>query len=324
MKLIAFLTAAFLSFTAHAAPATLLNVSYDPTREFYQEYNALFAQYWKGKAGQDVNIRQSHGGSAKQARSVIEGLEADVVTLALGYDIDAIAKAKRLPETWRTLLPHGSAPYSSTVVFLVRKGNPKNIRDWDDLAKPGVTVLTPNPKTSGGARWNHLAAWAYFMDKYKGDEAKATESMRALYANVPMLDTGARASATNFVQRNMGDVLITWENEAYLAQALKPKAGLEIVTPSYSIKAEMPVAVVETNARKHGTQALAEEYLRYMFSKPAQELALKHHYRPSDTEVKTDMPTPPKLMTVEGLGGWQTVQKKHFADGALFDQLYKK
>lgn len=307
---------------AMAAPAELLNVSYDPTRNFYEAYNALFAKHWKKQTGQRVSIKQSHGGSGKQARSVIEGLRADVVTLALAYDIDMIAHySKRIPENWQDRLPHRSTPYYSTIVFLVRKGNPKQIHDWDDLVRSGVQVIMPNPKTSGGARWNHMAAWAYAMKAYDGDEKKAQAFMRALYRNVPMMDAGARGATTSFAQRGIGDVLIGWENEAYLAKEELGEEKFEIVMPSISIRAEPPVAVVDWVAKKKGTQEVAKAYLAYLYSAPAQKLIAKHHFRPVDDQVKSDLPDI-EMKTIDDFGGWAQVQKKHFADDGVFDKAY--
>lgn len=304
---------------------TLLNVSYDPTRELYQEFNAAFAKYWKEKTGQDVTVRQSHGGSGKQARSVIDGLEADVVTLALAYDIDAIAEhGQLLPTDWQKRLPQNSTPYTSTIVFLVRKGNPKGIKDWDDLVKPGVGVITPNPQTSGGARWNYLAAWCYARKKCGGDE-QAREFVTKLFKNVPVLDSGARGSTTTFVQRGIGDVLLAWENEAMLAINELGKGKVEIVVPSMSILAEPPVAVVDKFVDKHGTRAVATAYLEYLYSPAGQEIAAKHYYRPRLKEVAdkyADRFPQVKLFTIEEeFGGWQKVQKEHFADGGVFDQI---
>jgi sulfate transport system substrate-binding protein len=308
-----------------AGASELLNVSYDPTREFYQDYDALFAAYWKDKTGETVKIAQSHGGSGKQARSVIDGLEADVVTLALAYDIDAIVQhAGLLAADWQTRLPNNSAPYTSTIVFLVRKGNPKHIKDWDDLVKPGVAVITPNPKTSGGARWNYLAAWAYADAKFDHDEQKIRAFMAALFKNVPVLDSGARGATTSFVQRGLGDVLLAWENEAMMAEASFGKDDFQIVRPSLSILTEPPVAVVDKVVDQHKTRAVAEEYLKHLYSPEAQELAAKHFYRPTDAavaaKVKDRFPAM-KLVTIADLGGWQKAQQTHFADGAIFDQI---
>ncbi|MGH8658966.1 MAG: sulfate ABC transporter substrate-binding protein [Gammaproteobacteria bacterium] len=307
------------------AEVTLLNVSYDPTRELYEEFNAAFARHWKEKTGEDVAFQQSHGGSGKQARAVIDGLEADVVTLALAYDIDAIAeKSGLLRKNWQSVLRHNSAPYTSTIVFLVRKGNPTKIKDWDDVVKPGVEIITPNPKTSGGARWNYLGAWAYALKKY-GSEQAAKEFVGKLYKNAVVLDTGARGSTITFVERGIGDVLIAWENEAFLA--IKEKAGeFEIVVPSLSILAEPPVAVVEKVAHKRGTLEVARAYLEYLYTKEGQEIAAKNFYRPRDPEIaaKHDNPfTEVNLVTIdEVFGGWQKAQTTHFLDGGVFDQIY--
>jgi sulfate/thiosulfate transport system substrate-binding protein len=312
---------------AALAEVTLLNVSYDPTRELYQDFNAAFAMHWQKKTGENVVIKQSHGGSGKQARAVIDGLDADVVTLALAYDIDEIHdKAKLIPENWQKRLPHNSSPYTSTIVFLVRKGNPKKIKDWDDLVKPGVAVITPNPKTSGGARWNYLAAWAYALKQKGGNEAKAREFVTKLFRNVPVLDSGARGSTTTFVQRGLGDVLLAWENEAFLAVNELGKDKFEIVVPSLSILAEPPVTVIDKVADKKGTRKVAEEYLKYLYTPEGQEIAAKNYYRPIDKKVADKYAkTFPKvkLITIdEVFGGWKTAQKKHFADGGLFDQIY--
>lgn len=316
------------SSAAHAETKQFLNVSYDPTRELYSEYNTLFAKHWKEKSGQDITLKQSHGGSGKQARAVIDGLQADVVTLALAYDIDAIAeKAKLFPTTWQEKFPHNSSPYSSTIVFLVKKGNPKAIRDWSDLVKDGVQVITPNPKTSGGARWNYLAAYAYALKANGNDEEKAKDFVKKLFANVPVLDTGARGSTTTFVQRGIGDVLLAWENEAFLAQKEFGKDKFEIVIPSLSIKAEPPVAVVDKVAEKKGTLDAAREYLNYLYSLEAQELIAKHYYRPTDEAVAAKYTAQfPKinLVTINDFGGWKEAQKKHFDDGGIFDQIIKK
>jgi sulfate/thiosulfate transport system substrate-binding protein len=310
---------------ASAKDISLLNVSYDPTRELYQEYNAAFAKYWKAKTGDTVTIEQSHGGSGKQARAVIDGLPADVVTLALAYDIDAIAIHELLPRDWKNKLPDNSTPYTSTIVFLVHKGNPKAIKDWDDLVKPGTAVITPNPKTSGGARWNYLAAWAYANKKFGGSEEKNKEFIKALYKNVPVLDSGARGATNTFVQNGLGDVLIAWENEAYLS--LKEFPGkFEIVTPSLSILAEPPVAVVEKLAAKKGVENVAKEYLKYLYSDEGQEIAGKNYYRPRNANILAKFTNFGKLelVTIDSplFGGWQAAQKKHFADKGLFDQLY--
>lgn len=304
--------------------AELLNVSYDPTREFYAEFNEAFAAHWKAKTGEAVKIKQSHGGSGKQARSVIDGLKADVVTLALSGDIDVIAdKANLLPSDWQTKLPNHSAPYTSTIVLVVRKGNPRGIKDWDDLVKPGVKVITPNPKTSGGARWNYLAAWAYASRKAGGDEAKTKAFLRALYQNVPVLDTGARGSTTTFAQRGIGDVFISWENEAHLIAREFP-GQTQIVIPSISILAEPPVAVVEKNAKKHGTEALAKAYLEFLYTPEAQQIAGKHFYRPRDQAALAKWSANfPKihLVTIAEFGGWGKAQSTHFANGGTFDEI---
>jgi sulfate/thiosulfate-binding protein len=312
-----------------ASDITLLNVSYDPTREFYQDYNKAFAKYWKDKTGDNVTINQSHGGSGKQARAVIDGLDADVVTLALAYDIDAIAEQSHLlPRDWQKRLPDNSTPYTSTIVFLVHKGNPKNIKDWDDLIKPGVSVVTPNPKTSGGARWNYLAAYGYALKHNNGDDAKAREFVRALFANVPVLDTGARGATTTFVQRGIGDVLIAWENEALLSVQQEGKDKYEIVIPSVSIQAEPPVAVIDRRAKRHGTQTVAQAYLEYLYTPEGQEIAARNFYRPRLDAVaqKYAAQFPPvNLFTVDDVfGGWQKAQKDHFANGGSFDQIYNK
>ncbi len=311
-----------------AADQTLLNVSYDPTREFYSDYNAAFARYWQTKVGNTVTVRQSHGGSGKQARAVIDGLEADVVTLALAYDIDEIsARGKLLPADWQKRLPHNSAPYTSTVVFLVRKGNPKNIKDWSDLVRSDIQVITPNPKTSGGARWNYLAAWGYALKQPGGDETKAQEFVTRLFNNVPVLDSGARGSTTTFVERGIGDVLLAWENEALLAQEELGKGQFEIVVPSLSILAEPTVALVDKYVDKHGTRQAAQAYLEYLYSPEGQELAAQHHFRPQDPAVQARYATRfPKitLFTIdEVFGGWQKAQTTHFADGGTFDNIYQ-
>jgi len=309
------------------ADATLLNVSYDPTRELYADYNQAFAKYWEAKQGEKVTINQSHGGSGKQARAVIDGLEADVVTLALSGDIDAIyTRAQLIPKAWQQRLPNNSCPYTSTIVFLVEKGNPKNIRDWDDLVKPGVQVITPNPKTSGGARWNYLAAWAWALKHNGGSEDAAKAFVEKLYRNAPILDTGARGSTTTFVERGIGDVLLAWENEAFLAVEQLGKGRFEIVVPSLSILAEPPVTVVDVVARRNGTQALAKAYLEYLYGEEAQELIAKHHYRPTLDSVKAKYAAkfpPLELVTIEkDFGGWQQAQARHFAEGGIFDQIY--
>lgn len=313
--------------TAQAADITLLNVSYDPTRELYQDVNTAFAKEWKGKTGDNVKIKQSHGGSGKQARAVIDGLEADVVTLALAYDIDALAEHKLLAADWQKRLAHNSAPYTSTIVFLVRKGNPKGIKDWNDLIKPGVSVITPNPKTSGGARWNHLAAWGYALRQPGGNEAKAKDFLGKLYKNVPVLDSGARGATTTFVERGIGDVLIAWENEAYLAVKELGPTKFDIITPSVSILAEPPVAVVDKVADKHGTRKVAEAYLNYLYTDEAQDIIAKNYYRPAtDKGAKkyASQFAKVKLFTIEQVaGGWTAAQKAHFADGGIFDQIYQ-
>jgi sulfate transport system substrate-binding protein len=318
-----------LSVGRLAAQTHLLNVSYDPTREFYEEYNRLFAQHWKATTGEDVAVNQSHGGSGKQARAVIDGLEADVVTLALAYDIDAIAQnGGLLDKDWQSKLPNNSTPYTSTIVLLVRKGNPQHIHDWEDLIRPGVKVITPNPKTSGGARWNYLAAWGYALRKSGNNEAGAREYMKKLFANVPVLDSGARGATTTFVQRGVGDVLIAWENEALLALKEFGPDKFEIVVPSATILAEPPVAVVEKVARKHGTEKVARAYLEYLYSPEAQELAARYFYRPRLKSVADKyagvFPKVNTFTVLEGCGGWQQAQAKHFSDGGTFDQIYGK
>ena len=311
-----------------AKDITILNVSYDPTRELYSEYNALFAGYWKGKTGDTIKVNQSHGGSGKQARSVMEGLEADIVTLALSYDIDIIATKGLIPAAWQKSLPNNSTPYTSTIVFIVKKGNPKGIKDWDDLVKPKVSVITPNPKTSGGARWNYLAAYGYAQKKFNNDGAKVTEYMKSLYNNVPVLDSGARGSSTTFAKNGIGDVLVTWENEAFLILEEMGKNKFEIVVPSISILAEPPVALVEKNAEKHGTLEVAKEYLRSLYSEPAQELIAKHGYRPrSATALKKFESKFPKieLLSIDSnFGGWVKAHADHFVDGGSFDKIYTK
>ena len=304
--------------------STLLNVSYDPTRELYQEYNQVFAARWKERSGQTVVVEQSHGGSGKQSRGVIDGLEADVVTLALGYDIDAIQRAGLIAPDWQKKLPHNSAPYSSTIVFLVRAGNPKGIKDWSDLLKPDVKIITPNPKTSGGARWNYLAAWGYALRQPGGDEQKAREFVRALFQKVPVLDSGARGSLTTFAQRGIGDVLLAWENEALLAEKEVGKGKFEVVNPSVSILAEPPVAVVDQVVDRKGTRALATEYLKFLYSDEGQKLAAKHYYRPREWAASAVARQFPKieLFTIdEVFGGWEKAQSTHFADGGVFDQI---
>jgi sulfate transport system substrate-binding protein len=311
-----------------SAPAqtALLNVSYDPTRELYEDYNALFAKHWKQKTGGDVVVRQSHGGSGKQGRAVIDGLEADVVTLALSGDIDALAtRGNLLPRAWQERLPNNSCPYTSTIVLLVRKGNPKQIRDWDDLAKPGVVVITPNPKTSGGARWNFLAAWGWALGKWSGDEARARELLAGIFKNVPVMDTGARGSLTTFAERRLGDVMIAWENEALLARGSLGADEFEVVVPSGSILAEPPVALVDVITRRKGTTGVATEYLKYLYSPEAQEVIARHHYRPSNAAVAARYAGKfPKLelFTIEEkFGGWAKAQARFFNDGGLFDQI---
>lgn len=326
-RIAAILLLAASLLAARTSATTILNVSYDPTREFYREFNTAFAKHWKEKTGQDVSIDASHGGSSKQARAVIDGLEADVVTLALAADVNAIAKAGLLPENWQGRLPANSAPYQSTLAFLVRKGNPKNIKNWDDLVRPGVQVITPNPKTSGVARWNFLAAWGWALDHFKGDEAKAKDFVAKLYANVPVLDSGARGASTTFTERKIGDVLINWENELLLA--LKEQGDqYEIVTPSLSILAEPTVALVDKNADKKKTREVAQAYLEYLYSDEGQNLAGKHFYRPSNPQIldtyRAQYPAL-KLFTIgEVFGGWDAATKKFFEDGAVFDQIYLK
>ncbi len=311
-----------------AAQTTLLNVSYDPTRELYDDYNKAFTEHWKQKSGKNVSIRQSHGGSGKQARTVIDGLPADVVTLALGYDIDALAtQGKLLPSNWQSRLPHNSSPYTSTIVFLVRTGNPKKIRDWHDLVRPGISVITPNPKTSGGARWNYLAAWAWALKQPGGSPATAEQYVGKLFKNVPVLDTGARGALTTFAQRGIGDVLISWESEALLATRQLGKGKFEIVVPSLSILAEPPVAVVDKVAIRRGTADVARAYLEYLYSKTGQEIVAKHYYRPRDPEVAASYASVfPKinLVTIADFGGWQKAQATHFADGGVFDKVYAR
>jgi len=330
MKKLLLLTLFILSFANQGFAKTkeLLNASYDPTREFYEEYNEIFAKHWKEKTGEDVKIKQSHGGSGKQARSVIDGLDADVVTLALSFDIDNIAsKSKLLTNGWQEKFPNNSSPYTSTIVFLVKKGNPKAIKDWDDLTKKGVSVITPNPKTSGGARWNYLAAYGFALNKYNNDEAKALDFLKSIFANVPLLDTGARGSTTTFAKRNIGDVLITWENEAYLTKKELGQDKFEIIYPSLSILAEPPVAVVEKTANKKGNLEVANEYLNFLYTKDVQRLIAKHFYRPTDKDVLKEVsgkyPTI-KLLTIADFGGWDKAQKKHFDDVGTFDKIYLK
>lgn len=324
--LAAFLALGLLS-SAHA-DVSLLNVSYDPTRELYQDFNAAFAKYWKDKTGEVVTVKASHGGSGAQSRQVQDGLDADVVTLALGYDIDAIQDKGLINPGWEKKFPHGSAPYTSTIVFLVRKGNPKGLKDWPDLIKPGVEVITPNPKTSGGARWNYLAAWGYAKRLKGGTDDTAKDYLKKLYGNVKVLDSGARGSTTTFVERGIGDVLLAWENEAYLAVKELGPDKFEIVTPSVSILAEPPVAIVDKVVDKKGTRKQATEYLNYLYSAEGQEIAAKNYYRPIDKKVAEKYAkqfAPVKLFTLaEIIGDWRTTQKAHFADGGVFDQIYVK
>jgi len=331
-KLVCFLTVGTLiagpAFPVLAKEVTLLNVSYDPTRELYQDINTAFSKYWQSKTGEKVTIRQSHGGSSKQARAVIDGLEADVVTLALAYDIDAIAeKAKLLPKNWQTRLPHNSAPYTSTVAFVVRKGNPKKIKDWDDLVKPGISVIPANPKTSGVARWNYLAAWGYALKKSGGDENNAKDFVARLYKNVPVLDSGARGATTTFIERGIGDVLLNWENEVLLTIKELGSDKFEIVVPSVSILAEPTVSLVDKVVDKRGTRAAAQAYLEYLYSPEGQEIAAKRYYRPRLASVATKYAKQfPKinLFTIDGVfGGWQKANRIHFSDGGVFDQIYQ-
>ena len=329
MKLIksSFAAGVVAALAASVHGQTLLNVSYDPTRELYTAFNAAFIKHWQAKSGRTVQIRQSHGGSGAQARAVSDGLQADVVTLALAYDVDAIQRAGLISDTaWQKRLPQNSSPYTSTIVFLVRKGNPKGVRDWADLVKPGTGVITPNPKTSGGARWNYLAAWEFGKRQGGGNDAKGREFVTQLFKNVPVLDSGARGATTTFVQRGMGDVLLAWENEAHLA-VQEGKGNVEIVVPSISILAEPPVAVVDKVVDKKGTRAVAEAYLQFLYSPEGQEIAAKHHYRPRDPKVAAKYASTfasVKLFTIdEAFGGWQTAQKAHFADGGTFDQIYR-
>lgn len=319
--------ASLVPAVAQAKDVTLLNASYDPTREFYQEYNAAFAKQWKAKTGDTVTVRGSHGGSGKQARSVIDGLEADVVTLALAYDIDAIADKGLLKTTWQQEFKGNSSPYTSTIVFLVRKGNPKQIKDWGDLIKPGVAVITPNPKTSGGARWNYLAAWGHELKK-TGSEAKAKEFVGKLFENVPVLDSGARGSTTTFAERGQGDVLLTWENEAHLSLKEFGADKFDIVYPKISIYAEPPVAIVDKVVDKRGTRDLAKAYLEHLYSAEGQDLAGKHFYRPTDAKAAAkyakQFPKIELLKVDEVFGGWTKAQKTHFGDGGVFDQIYTK
>jgi sulfate/thiosulfate transport system substrate-binding protein len=316
------------AFAGAAAPIKLLNVSYDPTRELYEEYNKTFAAYWKSKTGESVTINQSHGGSGKQARSVIDGLEADVVTLALSYDIDAISsQSKLIPADWQKRLPNNSAPYTSTIVFLVRKGNPKNIHDWGDLIRPDIKVITPSPKTSGGARWNYLAAWGWALKQPGGNDASAEAFLRKLFHNVPVLDSGARGATVTFVERGLGDVLVAWENEAYLAVKELGPNKFDIVAPSVSILAEPPVALVDQNVDEHHTRKVAEEYLAYLYSTAGQEIAAKHFYRPRDPAVAQryagQFQNIPVLLSIDAdFGGWSKAQATHFADHGTFDKIY--
>ena len=328
-KLLTAAVALGISISTWAQTAvSLLNVSYDPTRELYQEINASFAALWEAKAKEKITIKQSHGGSGKQARAVIDGLEADVVTLALAYDIDEIAeRAKLLPSNWQSRLPHGSSPYTSTIVFLVRKGNPKNIRDWSDVVKPGIAVITPNPKTSGGARWNYLAAWGYALKQNANNEAKARDFVTQLYRNVPVLDSGARGATTTFVERGIGDVLLAWENEAFLAVKELGPDKVQIVVPSISILAQPPVTWVDKVVDKRGTRKAAQAYLEYLYTEQAQQIIARNFYRPVDPKIAARFSTQfPKLalFTIdEVFGGWQKAQKTHFADGGVFDQIYQ-
>jgi sulfate transport system substrate-binding protein len=324
----ALLLAGAAPVAAQAKPVTLLNVSYDPTRELYQEINAAFAKQWKAKSGQDVTINQSHGGSGRQARAVVDGLEADVVTLALAFDVDAlVTPGKLIPANWATRLPNASTPYTSTIVFLVRKGNPKKIKDWTDLTRPGVAVITPNPKTSGGARWNYLAAWAYGLKAFNGDEAKTRDLVKRLFKNVPVLDTGARGATTTFVQRGIGDVFISWENEALLAREKLGKDQFEIVVPSLSVLAEPPVSIVDKVVDRRGTRAVADAYLKFLWTPEAQAIAAKHFYRPRlDAELAKHGAVFPKveLVDIQKFGGWPKAQAKHFSDNGVFDQIVKE
>ena len=318
---------ASLATPVHASEVTLLNVSYDPTRELYQDFNKVFADHWKKTSGHDVKIKQSHGGAAKQARSVIDGLQADVVTLALSYDIDEIAQRGILAKDWQKRLPNNSAPYTSTIVFLVRKGNPKNIKDWSDLARPGISVITPNPKTSGGARYNYLAAWGYALKQPGGNEQSAQDLLTKIYKNVPVLDSGARGSTTTFVEREIGDVLITWENEALLAIRELGPDKVQIVAPSVSVLAEPPVTIVDKVVDRRGTRKVAEAYLKFLYSDEGQELAGKHYYRPINEKIAAKYASQfpkVKLLTVDEIaGGWTKAQKTHFADGGTFDRIYQ-
>jgi sulfate transport system substrate-binding protein len=331
-KFVALVAAAFAMAAALAGPAaaedvSLLNVSYDPTRELYQDVNAAFARQWQARTGKTVAIQQSHGGSGKQARAVLDGLDADVVTLALAYDIDAVAEGGLLPKDWQKRLPSNSAPYTSTIVFLVRKGNPKGIKDWSDLVRPGIEVITPNPKTSGGARWNYLAAWAYALKRPGGSDATAKAFVTQLYKHVPVLDSGARGSTTTFVQRGIGDVLLAWENEAFLAIKELGPDKVDVVIPSLSILAEPPVALVDKVVDKKGTRAVAQAYLEFLYTPEGQEIAARNYYRPRlEAVAKKHASTFPKinLVTIDDVfGGWPKAQKAHFADGGVFDQIYQ-
>ena len=329
IKTIATVLTLTLPIAVKAADISLLNVSYDPTRELYQDYNEAFSKYWKAKTGDNVKVQASHGGSGKQARAIIDGLEADVATLALSYDIDQLnEKGRLIPTDWQKRLNHNSSPYTSTIVFLVRKGNPKKIKDWDDLIKPGVSVITPNPKTSGGARWNYLAAYAYALKQNNNDEAKAKEFVTKLYKNVPILDSGARGATTTFVERGIGDVLLAWENEAYLAKKELGPDKVEIVVPSLSILAEPPVTVVDKYAKKHGTEKVAQAYLEYLYSEEGQEIAAKNYYRPTlDSVAKkyANQFAKVNLIKIDDVfGGWQKAQKTHFNDGGVFDEIILK
>jgi sulfate transport system substrate-binding protein len=321
-------SALLLAGSAFAAELTLLNVSYDPTRELYKEFNDSFQKYWEKKTGDKLNLKASHGGSGKQGRAVIDGLEADVLTLALAYDIDEVAATGLLAKDWQKKLPLNASPYTSTIVLLVRKGNPRNIKDWGDLVKPGIEIITPNPKTSGGARWNYLAAWGYARQLAGGSDATAREFVKKLFANVKVLDNGARGSTITFVERGIGDVLIAWENEAYLSVKELGPDKFDIVVPSVSILAEPPVAVVDKVVDKHGTRALATEYLKYLYSPEGQEIAARNFYRPSDAKVLARYSrqfVKVKLFTIDkDFGGWANAQKTHFADGGIFDQIYVK
>lgn len=326
-RITAVLALSVTAVVAHAKDVSLLNVSYDPTRELYQDYNNAFSSYWQQKTGDTVTVKQSHGGSGKQARSVIDGLEADVVTLALAYDVDSISKRARLfEEGWDKRLKHNSSPYTSTIVFLVRKGNPKGIKDWSDLVKPGTSVITPNPKTSGGARWNYLAAWGYALRQPGANTDKARAFVKKLFQNVPVLDSGARGALTTFTERGIGDVLLAWENEAFLATKELGPDKFEIVVPSVSILAEPPVTVVDKYAKKHGTTAVAKAYLEYLYSPVGQEIAAKNYYRPTNPTVAAKYAAQfpnVKLFSINDFGGWSRAQETHFADGGTFDEIYQ-